>query len=304
MKKVLSTLVLTILIVCARAQSPEKIYSLWGANISTASWVKLGTLTASQGGVSSTMVIYAGQGYNGWNNQMGSVELFIRTSNGATVGPGGYGFGAYATRYGGTPDLFTRMKIVPNNAGATATAYDIYAYVSPYIGSGYYTVKGDGGWTPSMTVTTEPATAYEVPFLFKIQCDASLAGGALLAQVSTGNVGIGTSTPTEKLSVKGTILAQKIKVSTAASNWPDYVFNTEYKLPSILELEKFVKAHHHLPEVPSAKEVEANGLDLGETNKQLLKKLEELTLYIIELKKENLAQQAAIETLQKELPKK
>lgn len=96
---------------------------------------------------------------------------------------------------------------------------------------------------------------------------------------SDGNVGIGTTTPREKLSVNGKIRATGIKVETA--NWPDYVFDDKYENRSLTELAAYIKEHKHLPEIPSAKEVEMNGVELGEMNKQLLKKVEELTLHVI-----------------------
>jgi hypothetical protein len=95
-----------------------------------------------------------------------------------------------------------------------------------------------------------------------------------------GNVGIGTETPTEKLSVNGKIRAKEIKVESA--NWPDYVFEEGYQIGKLETLESYIKANKHLPEVPSAKEVAANGIELGEMNKVLLKKIEELTLHLIE----------------------
>ncbi len=99
-----------------------------------------------------------------------------------------------------------------------------------------------------------------------------------------GDIGIGTINPQEKLSVNGKIRAHEIKVET--SNWPDYVFKTDYKLPSLTETEQFIKKHGHLSEVPKASEVEADGVSLGEMNKILLKKIEELTLHVISLQKE------------------
>lgn len=99
-----------------------------------------------------------------------------------------------------------------------------------------------------------------------------------------GNVGVGTGAPTEKLSVKGKIRAQEIKVETA--NWPDYVFKPDYKVRSLSETEQYIKQYGHLPEVPKASEVEADGVSLGEMNKILLKKIEELTLQMISLQKQ------------------
>ncbi|MDQ7949368.1 MAG: hypothetical protein REI78_15390 [Pedobacter sp.] len=98
--------------------------------------------------------------------------------------------------------------------------------------------------------------------------------------LQNGNISIGTISPSEKLSVNGKIRAKEIKVET--TNWPDYVFDDAYSNKSLPELEQFIKNNKHLPEVPLAKEVEQNGIELGEMNKILLKKIEELTLLLIE----------------------
>ena len=100
-----------------------------------------------------------------------------------------------------------------------------------------------------------------------------------------GNVGIGTSDPGSfKLAVEGKLGARKVVV-TQTVPWPDYVFQPTYQLPSLKEVEAFIKANKHLPGVPSAKEVEEKGLDVGENQALLLKKIEELTLYLIEVNK-------------------
>lgn len=113
-----------------------------------------------------------------------------------------------------------------------------------------------------------------------------------------GNVGIGTSSPNQKLTVKGTIYGEEIKVDLSVPG-PDYVFEDDYKLPSLAETEDYIKENKHLPEVPSAKEMEENGIKLGEMNMLLLKKVEELTLYVIEQNKRLDAQQKEIEALKK-----
>lgn len=110
-------------------------------------------------------------------------------------------------------------------------------------------------------------------------------GTVMFIKRSTGNVGIGTNNPgTNKLAVEGTIGARRVKVTQTA--WADFVFHPDYNLPALSEVEKFVKTNRHLPDIPSAAEVEKEGLDLGEMNKKLLQKVEELTLYLIDIKKE------------------
>lgn len=120
--------------------------------------------------------------------------------------------------------------------------------------------------------------------LFYIHPEAVQAYEGLLVKYnSSGNVGIGTTTPQERLSVNGNIRAKEVKVETA--NWPDYVFKEGYDLMPLAELETHIQTHGHLPGIPSAKEAEADGVGLAEMNRKLLEKVEELTLHIIELYK-------------------
>ena len=95
-----------------------------------------------------------------------------------------------------------------------------------------------------------------------------------------GNVGVGTSTPDEKFEVNGKIRTQEVIVTL--DNWPDYVFENDYELTPLNELEEYIQKNKHLPNVPSASEVAENGAQLGEMNKVLLEKVEELTLYLLE----------------------
>jgi hypothetical protein len=80
--------------------------------------------------------------------------------------------------------------------------------------------------------------------------------------------------------------AREVKVDTSVPG-PDYVFEKDYDFISIDDLKLFLENNKHLPEVPSAKEIEQNGINVGEMEMILLKKIEELTLYVIELKAEN-----------------
>jgi hypothetical protein len=98
-----------------------------------------------------------------------------------------------------------------------------------------------------------------------------------------GNVGIGTTAPGSfKLAVEGKIGAREVRV-TSTNPWPDYVFARSYQLPSLASLAQYIKENSHLPNMPSATEVQQNGIELGNMNTRIVEKLEELTLYIIEL---------------------
>jgi hypothetical protein len=100
-----------------------------------------------------------------------------------------------------------------------------------------------------------------------------------------GNVAIGTTTTgTHKLAVEGSIGAREIRVQ--ATGWSDFVFDKKYSLPTLTEVEKHIKEKGHLKDIPSEAEVLKNGISLGEMDSKLLQKIEELTLYIIEMKKE------------------
>jgi len=111
-----------------------------------------------------------------------------------------------------------------------------------------------------------------------------------------GKIGIGTTQPDELLTVKGKIHTQEVIVDLKGAIVPDYVFesyyeknsklNSTYRLLTLSEIETYIKEEHHLPKVPSAKEIEENGLSLKEMSLLLLEKIEELTLFTIQQQKE------------------
>jgi hypothetical protein len=114
-----------------------------------------------------------------------------------------------------------------------------------------------------------------------------------------GNVGIATiNTHGFKFAVNGSAIATSVTVQ-AYTSWPDYVFKTNYTLPTLTEVKTYIDQNHHLPEIPTAEQIEEDGLNLGEMNKLLVKKVEELTLYLIELNKQVKQQQKEIEQLKK-----
>jgi hypothetical protein len=117
--------------------------------------------------------------------------------------------------------------------------------------------------------------------------ETSTGSGSLWTQngadiyFNTGNVGIGTISPDQKLTVKGKIHAKELIVDLSVPA-PDYVFGKEYKLMSLEQLEMYIKQNRHLPEVPSAREMGMNSVNLSEMSMLILKKAEELSLYVID----------------------
>lgn len=110
------------------------------------------------------------------------------------------------------------------------------------------------------------------------------SGGAVYDSVD--NIGIGTSnTQGYKLAVNGAAIFTRMVVKPQSA-WPDYVFDKNYRLRSLADLEKYIQAHHHLPEVASQEEVQKEGVDVSAQQGALLKKVEELTLYVIDLDKQ------------------
>lgn len=116
----------------------------------------------------------------------------------------------------------------------------------------------------------------------KLNITGTSAGIILDPQL--GNLSINSNN--FELKESGFLFARRIEV-IGSGNFPDYVFDADYDLRTLDEVEAYIKANHHLPDVPSAEEVAENGHNLGEMDEILLKKVEELTLYMIQLKKEN-----------------
>ena len=118
-----------------------------------------------------------------------------------------------------------------------------------------------------------------------------------------GKVGIGTSSPSEKLEVNGNtrvhgnIESKKVKVTASPGSVPDYVFSPNYELSTLAEVEAFIKANSHLPNIPNAAAIETNGQDVGDLQLKLLEKIEELTLHMIEMEKTIKSQANEIEKL-------
>jgi hypothetical protein len=142
---------------------------------------------------------------------------------------------------------------------------------------------GDGTTINSGNILFTTGSAYTAKE--KVRMTIDNIGKVSIGEPSAFTLG----TPgTYKLYVSDGILTEKVRVAIkTTTDWADYVFKPEYKLISLSEVESYIKTNGHLPEVPSAQEVVNKGIDMAQMDAKLLQKIEELTLYMIELKKEN-----------------
>lgn len=154
---------------------------------------------------------------------------------------------------------------------------------SMVIGSGYWSHNYNTNLINNIPNSLMIGFNSQIPTLFV---------GAASGSNTIGTVMIGTTVlPSQAqgkgyiFAVKGNMIAEKIKVATYI-NWADYVFDLNYDLMPLDEVEEYINENSHLPEVPSAKDIEENGYELAEMDATLLKKIEELYLYTLELKKD------------------
>ena len=185
---------------------------------------------------------------------------------------------------------------------------------------------GIGGISPSASLHVEGDLKLQAPnnhtFIISTGNDGDLhfigdGDDALTITDDNGRVGVGTPDPLAQfqvigdvsigalavpegymLAVDGKVIAKEIRVQ--ADPWPDYVFKNDYSLPALPELESQIRAAGHLPGIPSAEEVNAEGIELGDMNRRLLEKVEELTLYLIEQDKQIRALQEDVRELKRQ----
>ncbi|WP_439698629.1 hypothetical protein ACFGVS_10855 [Mucilaginibacter sp. AW1-7] len=212
----------------------------------------------------------------------------------------------------------TVSKFSVGNAGGADLGYgtSYIGFNAARIGTGStpsnWTIDGDGYHNGGSVIYTDVAgTVYITPIVStgattQTLADADIKSKAALRVSGTGNVGIGTTdygawtlnNSSYKLAVGGSMIATAVTVKLVA-NWPDYVFKKDYTLPSLTDVKTYIDQNQHLPEIPSAQQIEKDGVNLGEMNKLLLKKVEELTLYLIEKDKKEKEQEERINKLEK-----
>jgi hypothetical protein len=167
-----------------------------------------------------------------------------------------------------------------------------YGYAGVKLGAYAYANEGFRGSWKSMWETANTSAGNPNLLLVKTAGNVGIGTGAVAPRAKLdvkGKVIIGTTAQTgthsdAMLTVDGKIVAKSCYITI--SNWADYVFEKDYRLPNLYEIEKYYLANKHLPEIPSEKEVIDNGIDVAEMNKLLLKKIEEMTILMVNQQKQ------------------
>lgn len=186
-----------------------------------------------------------------------------------------------------------------NSTTSASVAEFVAARTTDGQGVGFFSFVNSGHRLVDFSITRENA-GKSGDFSIRTNNGTGGTGGGNMIQrlvvKHNGKVGIGTTNPDYLLTVKGGIHANEVKIDNAIP--ADYVFKPDYDLMPLSEVEQFIKENHHLPNVPSEKEMLEKGIHLGEMSMKLLEKVEELTLHLIELKKENEELKQRIEDLE------
>ncbi|RFM36836.1 hypothetical protein [Chitinophaga silvisoli] len=274
----------------------------------------LGTVGALKFNVSGTEVgrIESERMVSG--NRLSAMKFFVRTDSGTVeamrlshTGMLGLGVSSPSARFQvNTPQGTVIAKFTQTNLAESLGYLQIEngtqiggAYIPAIHGKSYATTRPYGlmmiGEAEDLTPTAADTVAGAIVLDGRSKNSSRLStnnifmvnsyGNNLMAVKGDGSVGIGTvNTKGYKLAVNGSMIATKMTVKNFGS-WPDFVFEKDYELASLTEVERFVKENKHLPGMPTAAEVAEKGVDVGAINQKLLQKVEELTLYIIEQQK-------------------
>jgi len=212
-----------------------------------------------------------------------------------------YGMVGLATSNGSSYGLYGKANGTGSNRGIYAEGTEgSDAYAGYFVGRGYFSNRvGIGTNAPAAYLhvdadenTLPMAVQINGASKFKVNPNGSVSVGGVGIGAENGlyvngNVSIGTAVPATgyALSVDGKVMCEEMRVELQG-NWPDYVFADDYKLLSIKEMEQHINKHNHLPGIPSATEIEkAGGIDIGAMQIKMMEKIEELSLYIIQLEK-------------------
>lgn len=235
--------------------------------------------------------------------QINSGDIFLNSTSGKLLIGTVANFNDATANWGIKSD---KPFIIANNTyptiqiRSTVPTAPTWADFAVATGNGFYSnnaITGDivlRGFTSGSLILTNDG-AGDIKFETKADRISTTVSKIQMIIDKNGNIGMGTLTPDAKLAVNGVIHTKEVKVDLIG--WPDYVFEKDYELPTLEEVERQIIENGHLKDIPSEKEVEKEGVKLGEMNKLLLEKVEELTLYIIQQNKDVLLLKSQIKDL-------
>jgi hypothetical protein len=284
-----------VVLLCALVSDLKAQYSIevsTGADdLSRDIWVYVGTLRNSSSGNSEKLKIEVLGGH--WVNSNGETTYYVSDRDMLAVNQ---------VTMGSTNSNQFRLRAFNSSEG-----YDYYIY-TPWNTYAAYSVKSCivGGTNVHLNLTGNGSSqqlvqctvqAITPPGLPSTGAEQTLNINPVMITDAGGNIGLNTANPDPnyKLSVNGVLRAKQIIVD---AGWSDYVFDKDYKLLPLTKVEAYIKENRHLPEIPTTIDIKQKGVNIGETDSLFLKKIEELTLYIIELSKQLQEQGKKIEILE------
>jgi len=228
-------------------------------------------LTGSSGTATERLSILGGTGNVGIGTTSPLANLQVQTNTNAPT---------FTSVVNNDPGASAKALISVGSTPGTGGTFGSFEYLGSgrtatgLLGADRTMLRGNG--VGGLFVTAENAAG-----VIAFATGGTSSGNERVRIDASGNVGIGTRFPDQRLTVNGTVHSTSVLVDTNAPP-PDYVFKKDYNLPTLAEIKTYTDKNHHLPGVPAAAEMEKNGINLGEMNMVLLKKVEELTLYLME----------------------
>lgn len=278
--------------------SNTSVYGVYGSSTGS-SGSRIGVYGTSSGGVLNFGL------YGAVTGGVGNYALYATNSN--TAGYAGYfnGRGHFSEELRADKNMIVDDNLGIGTLSPATRLHIATGQDASYTTNGFIQTGNIDGWNLLIDDNEILARNNGLENELFIQRDG---GDLLLCALEAGSVGIGLTAGTSipagyMLAVDGKIIGEEMRIQNSAS-WPDYVFQETYNLMSLAELKQSISANHHLPNIPSAGEVATNGILVGDMQKRMMQKIEELTLYVIQLHEITESQTRKIEDLEKALTEK